>query len=217
MKVVISLGGSLLYPPDDKYLEKFAGFIKNHKHEFYVVTGGGRIARDYIKMARKFGADERYLDKIGIIFTRANAMLLNSFFGGKIPHTIEMASKMKPPVIMGGTSPGHSTDAVAAMLASKIKADLLIIATDVDGVYDRDPKKYPYAKLIRKIPVKKLQAMAGGGRWKKAGANVVIDGIACKIIGRMHIRSVILNGRYFDRLENAIYGKSFKGTEIVFE
>ena len=214
MKIVISLGGSLLYPLDEEYIRLVANFIKRCKEELYIVTGGGKIAREYIKMARKFGADEQYLDKIGIAVTRINAMLLASFFKRRIPCTIEAASKMAPPVIMGGTTPGHSTDAVAAMLARKVKADLLIIATDVDGIYDKDPKKYRDARLYKKIHVNELLRLAGGG-WQKAGENVIVDAIACRVIKRARIKSIVLNGSNLKQLENAIYGKQFIGTEII--
>jgi len=214
MKIVISLGGSLLYPLDEEYIKKFVEFIRKHKHDFYIVTGGGKIAREYIKMARKFGGKENYLDEIGIAVTRLNAMLLNTFFMKKIPHTIEEAAKMEPPVIMGGTTPGHSTDAVAAMLAAAMKADMLIIATDVDGIYDKDPKKYGDAKMIEKMPAAELRRLAGEG-WKIAGQNVIVDAIAAKIIEEEKLRTIVLNGKKLEELENAIYGKPFRGTEIV--
>ncbi len=214
MKIVISLGGSLLYPLNEDYIKQIVNFIKNCKEELYIVTGGGKIAREYIAMARKSGVSEKYLDKIGIAVTRVNAMLLASYFKKKVPCSIEMAARMAPPVIMGGTTPGHSTDAVAAKLASVIKADLLIIATDVDGIYDKDPKKHRDAKMFEKVGVDELQKIAGRG-WKKAGANVVIDAIACRVIKRAGIKSVVLNGRSLKQLENAIYGRQFKGTEII--
>lgn len=214
MKIVISLGGSLLYPLNEEYIKNFANFIKNHDEEFYIVTGGGKIARDYIRIARKLGGNEKYLDEIGIMVTRLNAMILNTFFNKKVPYKIEEASKMAPPVIMGGTMPGHSTDAVAAMLAKAVKADILIIATDVDGIYDKDPKKFRDARVFEKISIKKLMEMVGKG-WEKAGENVIIDAIACKIIEEGKIKTIVLNGRDLNQLENAIYGKRFKGTEIV--
>ena len=213
MKIVVSLGGSLLYPLNEEYIRQVIDFIRKHDG-LYIVTGGGKIAREYIKMARKFGASERYLDKIGIGFTRANAMLLASYFKKRVPCTIEAASKMAPPVIMGGTTPGHSTDAVAAMLASAVKADLLIIATDVDGIYDKDPKKYGDAKLYKKIHIDELLRMAGKG-WRKAGENVIVDAIACRVIKKARIKSIVLNGSNLKQLENAIYGRQFKGTEII--
>jgi len=215
MKVVISLGGSLLSLEDVGYIKKIAHLIKkiSDGHKLYVVVGGGRIARDYIRVARNFCQDEKYLDTIGIAVTRLNALLLNSFFMKKIPETIEGAARMNPPLIMGGTTPGHSTDAVAAMLAKEIGADRLVIATDVDGIYDKDPKKYGDAKKFDRIHISKLREMAGEN-WSRAGENAVIDPIACKIIEENRMETVVVNGKNLKELENAIYGKKFKGTVV---
>ena len=43
---------------------------------------------------------------------------------------------------MGGTEPAHSTDAVAAILAEYVKADILVNLTSVDGMYTKDPNKF---------------------------------------------------------------------------
>ena len=209
MKVVVSLGGSVLSLDNPGYMAEVASLIKKVAKEMdiYVVVGGGKTARKYISTARKFCNDERYLDRMGIMATRMNAMLLNSFFRKRIPHSIEYAARMKTPVIMGGTTPGHSTDAVAAMLAAKIKASHLIIATDVDGVYDRDARK------MDRISIKVLRKMAGEG-WREAGKSAVIDAIACRIIEENAIPTFVLNGKKLEELENAIYGREFNGTVV---
>ena len=215
MKVVVSLGGSLISLDEPEYIKEVAELIKKISEDvpLYVVVGGGKLARNYISTARKFCNDERYLDEIGILATRLNAMLINSFLRKKIPKTIEEASKMAPPVIMGGTTPGHSTDAVAAMLAKEIKATRLVIATDVDGIYDKDPKKYKDAKKLDKIHIKELRKLAGE-EWKKAGESVIIDAIACKIIDEEKIETFVVNGKNLEELEKAIYGKKFNGTIV---
>ncbi|KAA0002705.1 MAG: UMP kinase [Thermoplasmata archaeon] len=182
--------------------------------DLYIVTGGGKIARKYIKTARKLGASEEFLDKIGIKATRLNALLMGTFFQqDDVPCTIEDASKAKPPVVMGGTTPGHSTDAVGAMLAKEINADKFIIATDVDGIYDEDPKKNPHAKRYDSISIKKLRSMISD-EWEKAGGSFIIDGIACRIIEEAGIPTYVVNGKNVESLENAIYGREFKGTRI---
>jgi len=216
MKIVISLGGSLISLNNLDYIRKVIELIKKASQNFdlYIVVGGGKLARHYIETARYFCKDERYLDKLGILATRLNALLLASSFKKEIPHTIEEAASMQPPVIMGGTTPGHSTDAVAAMLAKHLNAHLLIIATDVDGIYDKDPKKYKDARKFDEISIEELQKMIGK-EWSKAGESIVIDAIACKIIGEKRIKTLVVNGKNLQQLENAIYGKQFNGTVIV--
>ena len=55
-------------------------------------------------------------------------------------------------IFAGGTgNPFFTTDTAAALRASEIKADLILKATQVAGVYDSDPRKNPKAKLIKKI------------------------------------------------------------------
>ncbi len=215
MKVVISLGGSVLSPENASYIPEVANLIirVSQEHDLYIVVGGGKTARHYITAARVFCTDEQYLDTIGIAATRLNALLINAFFKKPIPETIEAAAAMQPPVIMGGTVPGHSTDAVAAMLARRMRADRLVIATDVDGIYERDPKRYPGAKKLDSIHIRELRAMAGD-TWKKAGMNAVIDGIACRIIDEEKISTCVVNGKDVKMLENAIYGEEFNGTVV---
>ncbi|MEM2509120.1 MAG: UMP kinase, partial [Candidatus Thermoplasmatota archaeon] len=124
MKVVVSLGGSLLSLNNPEFIEEIGLLLKKISEEIslFIVVGGGKTARDYIATGRKFCKDERYLDEIGVQATRLNAYLINSFFRKKIPLTIEEALQIGPPAVMGGTAPGHSTDAVAAMLANASRA-----------------------------------------------------------------------------------------------
>ena len=117
---------------------------------------------------------------------------------------------------MGGTTPGHSTDAVAAELAEKIDADLLVIATDVDGIYDKDPKKYQDAKLFREISIDKLIEMCGT-EWKRAGESVAIDGPALKIAKRSRYDIIVVNGKKLDNLKRALLKEDFIGTKIKRE
>jgi uridylate kinase len=115
---------------------------------------------------------------------------------------------------MGGTNPGHSTDMVGAELAEKTNASKFIIATNVDGVYDKDPNIYKDAKQIKKISIKQLIAKYGT-EWNTAGKNIVIDGPALGIIDRAKIPTFVLNGKKLDELEKAINNQPFKGTVII--
>ena len=217
MKVVLALGGSIIPVEEPESIMNVGSLLKKCacNVELYVVAGGGKTARDYIKAARSFGAGEEFLDEIGIAATRLNAMLLKPFICPRksIPETIEEAAKMSPPVVMGGTTPGHSTDAVGAMLASAVKADRFVIATDVDGIYDSDPKKNREARKFDSISIKELRNMSSD-EWKEAGKSSAIDGIACRIIDENRIRTYVVNGKDTESLENAIYGREFKGTII---
>lgn len=215
--IVIAFGGSLLNF-DKEYFEKFKRFVTELSREskIYLVIGGGKTARNYIKFGREMGVSEEKLDWIGIDVTRLNARLISCILDANvtIPESVEDAINMDlPVVVMGGTSPGHSTDTVAAELAYRSGADILLIATDVKGIYNRDPKKYDNAVLYDEMYVEDLIDRYGI-EWRKAGENIVIDGPALDIIRKATYRVAVVDGRDIQNMEKAIKGNDFIGTKI---
>ena len=219
--IVLSIGGSVILSgdADASFLKKLVNLLKklSKRYKIYMVVGGGKVARSYIKLGRKLNLDEKTLDELGIEITRVNAKLLTNIIGisnKEIPFTTENAKKINKPItIMGGTTPGHSTDMVGAELAEKVKADGFVIATNVDGIYDKDPNKYSDAKQLREISIEKLLDEYGT-EWNLAGKNIAIDGPALKIIHRAKIPTFVVNGRRLDQLEKAMTNQSFDGTKI---
>ena len=161
MRIVIALGGSILIKQyDSTKFQEYSEILRNlsEDHELFIVVGGGKPAREYIKIARELNSGEAQCDDVGIEVTRLNAKILTLALGDsaypEIPTNFKEAysySNYGKIVVMGGTEPAHSTDAVGAILAEYVKADLLINLTSVDGMYDKDPNKYEDAKLIEKI------------------------------------------------------------------
>ena len=217
MNVVVSLGGSLLSPDDPAMLRQLGELLAGAADDrgLYVVTGGGATARRYIQAGRALGSPEAYLDEMGIVATRLNAMLMAITMGQSIdiPSTIEQAAAMTPPVVMGGTVPGHSTDAVGAMLAREVAAVRFVIATNVDGIYTDDPRRHSDATRYDRISIDELRGMIPDD-WTAAGTSVPIDGIACRVIEEASIATMVVNGSNLEALENAIYGREFYGTTI---
>ena len=219
--IVISIGGSVVLSEDidPSYFKKLTDLLKQlcKKYKIYMIVGGGKTARTYIKLGRELNFDEETLDQIGIDATRVNAKILANILkisNQDIPHTTDEAKKLNYPiVVMGGTTPGHSTDMVGAELAEKVNAEKFIIATNVDGVYDKDPNKNDDAKQLKEITIKQLIDKYGTD-WKTAGKNMVIDGPALKIINKAKIPAFVLNGKKIGELEKAISNKSFNGTII---
>ena len=220
--IVISIGGSVILSEeaDVSFLRKLASLLKkiSKQYKIFIIVGGGKIARDYIKLGRELDFDEKTLDSIGIDITRANAALFTNIISEsnkKIPCSTDEAEAMDNPiVVMGGTTPGHSTDMVGAELAEKVGADLFIIATNVDGIYDKDPNKYDDAKQLEKVKIDDLIKNYGTS-WESAGKNMVIDGPALEIMKKAKLLTYVVNGKRLDQLENAITGRSFDGTKIL--
>jgi len=220
--IVLSLGGSVILSQNlgTSYFKKIATLLKkvSRDNKLFIVIGGGEIARKYIKLGRQLGFDEKLLDLLGIDVTRINARFFNNILGNYnqiVPFTIDEASSLeKNIVVMGGTTPGHSTDMVGAELAEKNKADLFIIATNVDGIFNKDPNEYQDAEKIPEVTIDEL-IDSFGTEWKNAGKNIVVDGPALKIIKRAKLKTCVLNGKKLDQLEHAINFESFDGTMII--
>jgi uridylate kinase len=219
--IVIVMGGSVILSDDadPSFYKHFREIIYNvsKKYKIYIVVGGGKTARFYIKLGRKLGFTEEELDQIGISVTRVNAKFLSDILKNSnkiIPMTVKAASEDDSQiVVMGGTTPGHSTDMVGAELAEYIDVSKLIIATNVDGVYDKDPNSFDNAVKFDEIAVEDL-INKYGTKWESAGKNTVIDGPALEIIQRSKIETFVLNGKNTKELENVVYGKNFNGTKI---
>ena len=212
MKIVISIGGSVLMPDvDSEGVRKYAEVIQKlaSGNDVKVVVGGGKVSREYVGVARKLGASEGHCDNVGIAITRANALLLIAGLEDAypfVPECVEAAAMQDGLVVMGGTEMSHTTDAVAAMLAEYWGADLLVVATNVDGVYEEDPKKNPKAKRFEKIGVDKLVEIAAKGE-RKAASPGVVDILAAKLIKRAGIKTLIVDGRDAQNIEKAVSGK----------
>ena len=146
-----------------------------------IVVGGGNFWRG---KANDF-MERQTSDYIGMLATTMNALALQDAFRQiDVPVRVETAIEMrkvaefyirekcekhleKGRVVIFGCGTGNpffSTDTAAALRAAEINADILVKATNVDGIYDKDPKKYKGAKLIKETTYnevlnKKLKVM----------------------------------------------------------
>ena len=220
--VVVSIGGSILVPGsnDSEYISKLASMLRELSQHvrLAVVCGGGRTARYYAETGRELGGDTYQLDILGIGATRLNAQLLALALGdmpNRIPESAQETArnaKVGKVAVMGGTEPGHTTDAVAMMVASHMDADRVVNATSVDAVYTDDPCKNPDAVRIPEMTIGEL----GDIVYQEHGASKssVFDPIVVKIAAEMRIDIMIVDGRNLDELRKAILGEKFNGTFV---
>lgn len=223
--VVLSLGGGVINPdgtPDSDFIKKFSKLIRESKCNFGIVTGGGRTARVYAQTARELGANEFEADEIAIISTRQNAALIATALRGiAYPKVITEFDEARNAamdhrvVVMGGTIPGITTDTDAALLAETLHAPRLVNMSNVDAIYDSNPKSNPNAKKYSKLYYTDLISLACKSDTRKAGENFVFDLLACKIIARSGIEAHFVNGRNLDDVKKAIEGKAHSGTVIT--
>jgi len=219
-RVVIKLSGRVFGMDNVKVLKDYASFLVKISKicQPVIVAGGGKIARHYITHARSSGADESTLDELGIEISRLNAKLLIYALKQKAyshpPTTLQEVRHAVDSgliVVTGGLHPGQSTNGTAALIAEKIKASEFLNATDVDGVYDKDPNRYKNAKKFKKMELKDLRKMLVHED-SVAGGYDLMDIVALKIIERSKIKTRILKAD-LKTLEKAIKGNSV-GTEI---
>jgi len=148
-----------------------------------IVIGGGNIWRGLSASHR--GMDRTTADYMGMLATVINALALRSTLEQmgvetRVQTAIEMKNVAEPFILgravrhlelgrvvifaAGTGNPYFSTDTTAALRASEIRADVILKATKVDGVYDRDPNKEPNALRYERISFsealeKRLQVM----------------------------------------------------------
>ncbi len=219
--IVISLGGSIIVPHevDYKFLKDFKKAIFSLKRRKIVIcTGGGFIAREYMAALKKEKLNEYTQDLIGIEATRLNAKLLASFLekcNQEIPVTLEGVKELLQAndiVVCGGLSTGQTSDGTTATIADYLDSKEMINITNVDGLYDKDPRKYRNAKFIPKLTHKEFIGIMNRVK-KEPGQHFVLDSLAAEIALKAGIKVIILKGT--KNLKSYISGKKFKGTTII--
>jgi uridylate kinase len=223
--VVLSIGGSVLLrgEGDREYLDALADLLVRAARErpIVVTTGGGRTAREYIRLGRELHLTEVELDELGIDVTRLHARLLAGRLGPPTPahppasvrEAVE-ALRHGSPVVLGGTEPGHTTDGVAALLAVRLRAPRVVNATDVDGVYDRDPRQHPDARRIERLSWAEFRTMVQAATSGQAGQQFLFDRLGAEQLARASVPLWIVNGRDLANLEAAVLGRPFSGSRV---
>lgn len=221
--LVIKLSGSVFnFKTTSKSLKEYAQVLLDiqTKVQPVVVSGGGIIARHYVSLARSLGSDESSLDEMGIEISRLNAMLLSAALGDYvypvIPSNLEeisIACQSGKIIISGGLHPGQSTNATAALICEKIKADRFLNATDVDGIYDSDPKKNAKAKMFKEITIKKCLDLLNNES-TQAGNYELMDIVAMKVIERSKIPTYVIKSDP-KVIRNLIMKNRQTGTKII--
>lgn len=178
-RVVLKLSGEALREPGSQdnispeIVEAIAEQIKIGQQqgiEIALVVGGGNFWRGAAAAGR--GMERASADYMGMLATVMNALALQSMLEAlEVPTRVQSAIEMKnvaEPFIRrvairhlelgrvvifaaGTGNPFFSTDTTAALRASEVGADMILKATKVDGVYDKDPVKHADAKRFDRL------------------------------------------------------------------
>ncbi len=221
--IIISLGGSIIVPDkiDFKFLKKFKELILkfiNEGYKFVIVTGGGKTCRNYQGAAREVGVlNLEDLDWIGIHASRLNAHLVRTIFRkeshSKINTNPEETEPFKESILVAaGWKPGWSTDYDAALLAKAYGAKRVINLSNIDYVYDKDPKKFKDAKPLKEVDWNTFINLMGT-KWGP-GSNLPFDPMASRLGKKLGLEVVVLKGTKLKNFKKYLKGEKFKGTVI---
>jgi uridylate kinase len=199
--------------------------IKKHKIDIAIVVGGGNIFRGIAGSAK--GMDRATADYMGMLATVINALALRDFLERigvdcRVQTAIEMKSIAEPfirgkamrhmekgrvIILAAGTgNPYFTTDTTAALRAAEIDAEVILKATKVDGVYDKDPMKYPNAKKFTTLTY--MDVLNRGLK--------VMDSTAASLCMDNNIPIVVFNVTKPGNLEKVVLGKNV-GTTVTKE
>ncbi len=224
--VIISVGGSLIAPEklNIGFLSSFRKLIlkyigKKPATQFIFISGGGRIVRNYQDAAREVASpSDQDLDWIGIHGTRLNGHLLRTIFSGiaykrvlKNPNE-KVSFGRKKVIVAAGWKPGCSTDYDAVLFAKTYGVKTIINLTNVDYIYDKNPKQFKDARPLKQISWKFYRQIVGN-KWSP-GLNAPFDPVAAKEAERLGLTVYVINGKNLDSLEKALEGKDFIGSVL---
>src|SRR5471030_2231615 len=178
-RIILKLSGELLRgeksgdPIDAEALERTCKQIKEIHElgvQICVVIGGGNIFRGLL--GEKRGVDRTTGDYMGMLATVINGLAImdclekmgvKTRVQSAIPmnqiaepfimrRAMRHLEKKRVVIFVAGTgNPYFSTDTTAALRASELHADIIMKATKVDGIYDKDPMKHPNAVRYEKL------------------------------------------------------------------
>lgn len=190
--------------------------LKESGIDLAIVIGGGNIFRGREVGAEKF--DRAVADNMGMLATIINGLSLQESLEGlgvetRMLTAIEMPKVAEPfyrrralhhleknriVIFSGGTgNPFFTTDTAAALRACEINADYILKATDVDGIYDKDPSENKNAKMFKTISFKDI-----------IQKNLkVMDSTAFTLCRDNNIPLIVFNVKYLDKIDDILKNK----------
>ena len=230
-KILLKLSGEALMG-DQKFgissdvITSYAKQIKEISDlgvEVSIVIGGGNIFRGISGAAQ--GVDRVTGDHMGMLATVINSLALqNSIEKLGVPTRVQTAIEMpkvaepfikrraqrhleKGRVVIFGAGTGNpyfTTDTAAALRAIEMETDVVIKATKVDGIYDKDPVKYPDAKKYETVTYNEVLAKD----------LKVMDATAISLCRENKLPIIVFNSLVEGNLKKVIMGENI-GTTVV--
>jgi hypothetical protein len=220
MDAVLKVGGSLADHPASlrKLCKELASLAENYR--LLIVPGGGKFADNVREFDKAYMLSNTVSHRMAVLAMDQYGLLLsditpNSYVVDSLEQTKKTPRKRLPILlpsrhILSEEPLEHSwditSDSIAAYIAGVIHAKKLVLITDVDGIFSKDPKKNKNAKFIPKIHAKTLL------KWNKRTS---VDKTLPKILLETKLNSFVVNGRYPQRVKAILNGKESVYTHIT--
>ena len=230
-KILLKLSGEALMGDQEFGISSdvIASYAKQIKEivdlgvEVSIVIGGGNIFRGLSGAAQ--GVDRVTGDHMGMLATVINSLALqNSIEKLGVPTRVQTAIEMpkvaepfikrraqrhleKGRVVIFGAGTGNpyfTTDTAAALRAIEMETDVVIKATKVDGIYDKDPVKYPDAKKYETVTYNEVLAKD----------LKVMDATAISLCRENKLPIIVFNSLIEGNLKKVVMGEHI-GTTVV--
>ncbi|MBN1245458.1 delta 1-pyrroline-5-carboxylate synthetase [Candidatus Bathyarchaeota archaeon] len=220
MDAVVKVGGSLAEEPEwlIALCAKLSGLAENYG--LVVVPGGGRFADVVRDSDKRFnlssGVSHRMailgMDQFGMLLAQItpNSCATYSLGDAKQLAETEVVPVFLPSRLMFKEDPlknswDVTSDSIAAYVASRLQAAKLVLVTDVDGIFTKDPEKNEDATLIERL---------SAGELLKLDARTSVDRFLAKLLVESPVDCYVVNGKHPERIDAILAGQQATCTLI---
>ena len=209
---VIKIGGSLaLFPEKLKILcTKLSALSK--KQNIILIPGGGEFADTVRVLYKRFSLSDSISHQMAILAMDQYGLLLSDLIKnskatnqlGQVQNIFDLHQLpvFLPSNFMQKNDPlenswNVTSDSIAVYIANQLSIKKILLVTDVDGIFTRDPKKYPASQLINEISAKQLDEM---------NDTTSVDNFLPKLLLKIQIKCYVVNGLFPERVVDILGG-----------
>lgn len=221
MDAVIKIGGSLAEDPERlrALCTKLSEFAK--KYAIIVVPGGGRFADVVRDFDKRFTLSSEVSHRMAILGMDQFGLLLSQIIpnscatyllsDAKQLSEIRVVPVFLPSRLMFQEDPlenswNVTSDSIAAYIASRLHIAKVLLVTDVDGIFTKDPRKHADAVLIERLSAEELL---------KLNKRTSVDRYLPKLLLDVQVDCYVVNGKHLERIEAILAGQQVTCTLIA--
>jgi len=221
MDAVIKIGGNLAEEPQRLRALCITLSESAKKYEIVVVPGGGRFADAVRDSDQCFTLSSMISHRMAILGMDQFGLLLSQIIpnscatyllsDAKQLSEIRVVPIFLPSRLMFKEDPlenswNVTSDSIAAYVASRLHVAKMLLVTDVDGIFTKDPKKHSDARLIEQLSAEELL---------KLNKRTSVDRYLPKLLLEWQIDCYVVNGKYPERIKAILAGQYPASTLIA--